>query len=53
MIVVLSVCKVVHLLKILCTSEICEGNPDEKFLSLPNIHKNSLRNLSSKLLFNQ
>ena len=42
------VSKVIELTNMLCTSEICEGNPDEKFLTLPNIHRNCLKNISSK-----
>ena len=46
------VSKVIELVKMLCTSEICESNPDEKFLTLPNIHKNLLKNISSKFFDN-
>ena len=42
------VSKVIQLVSTLSTCEICEGNPDEKFLTLPNIHKNCLKNISSK-----
>jgi len=43
------VSKVIKLVKLLCTSEICEGNPDERFLQLSSIQK-SLKNKSSKFL---
>ena len=42
------VSKVIKLVKLLCTSEICEGNPDERFLD-SSIQK-SLKNKSSKFL---
>ena len=28
-------------------AEVCEGNSDERFLALPNIHKNTMKDISS------
>ena len=44
-----TVTKVTFLINALRESVICEGNSDEDYLKLPNIHKNVLMNHSSKL----
>ena len=43
-----SVDEVLQILVTLDSSKICEGNPDERFTSLPNIHENVMMNHSSK-----
>ena len=40
--------RVATLVSTLCTAEICEGNPEERFVNLPNIHNNALKDISRK-----
>ena len=42
--------RVTFLINALCESKICEGNPEQEYLKLPNIHNNLLMNHSSKLI---
>ena len=44
-----SVTRLCQLVYVVNTSEICEGNFDEKYLQLPNIHNNVMKNHSSEL----
>ena len=44
------VTRVTFLINDLCGSKICEGNSDQEYLKLPNIHNNVLMNHSSKLI---
>ena len=34
----------------ICVADICEGNPDERFLMLPNVHKGCMKDKSGKVL---
>ena len=43
-----SVTKAKDLLSTISNADICEGNSDDRFLALPNIHKNSLIDATSK-----
>ena len=43
--------KVATLMSTLCAVEICEGNPEERFVNLPNIHKNTPKDVSRKSYF--
>ena len=40
--------KVSQFFAVLSSVKICEGNSEEQFTSLPNIHKNVMKNQSSK-----
>jgi len=51
MYVYLIVDKVATLISTLCAAEICEGNPEERFVNLPNIHKDTLKDVSRKSYF--
>ena len=42
--------KFMDLLGSVHTSEVCKGNYEDKFISLPNIHDGFLMNQSSKLI---
>ena len=33
---------------LVCAADICEGNPDERFLMLPNVHKGIIKDKSSE-----
>lgn len=44
--------KVLKICAITSSSRICEGNSEESFTSLPNIHKNIMKNQSSKSAHN-
>ena len=46
----LLVSKVKDVLRTVTDADVCEGNSDERFLSLPNIQKNTMKDLSSMLL---
>ena len=43
-----SVTKAKDLLTTISDADVCEGNSDDRFLALPNIHENSLRDATSK-----
>ena len=43
--------RLVDLLEAVCKSEVCKGNFEEKYTSLPNIHDDVLMNQSSKFIF--
>jgi len=46
----LAVSRVSDIINILYTSKVCEGNCDDTYLKLPNIHDGQLKDNSSKLL---
>ena len=46
------VSKVRKILASISCAQACEGNSDVRFLALPNIYKNTLKDASSKLKFN-
>lgn len=43
-----TVIKVLNFCAVATSSKICEGNPGEDFTSLHNIHKDAMKNQSSK-----
>ena len=45
---VIIVSKVRDLLALVSCAQACEGNSDERFLALPNIHKNTMKDATSK-----
>jgi len=45
----LLVLKVKNLMGTLCIADICEGNPDERFLLLPNVYKGTMKDKSGKV----
>ena len=46
--IIIAVSSVTSLIDILSGAKACEGNKDDKFINLPNIHKGVLKNHSSK-----
>lgn len=48
----LLVSRVSEVLRAVSGAEVCEGNSDERFLALPNIHKNTMKDISSAYVEN-
>ena len=45
----LLVSQVKNLMETICVADICQGNPDERFLMLPNVHKDTMKDKSGKV----
>ena len=41
--------KAKDLLDLLSVADVCDGNPDERFLALPNIHKKCMKDATGML----
>jgi len=41
------VSKVTTILRAVSDAKVCEGNSEERYLNLPNIHKNVMKDISS------